>query len=293
MRFLSIVLLFNIFLINSLSAQNKPAYVLYDKKGNKVSYEKMIRSFKKTDVILFGEFHDNPISHWLELEVTKDLHTLFKLNLGAEMIETDNQAVLSKYLHDSIDQVAFDTLARLWNNYKTDYKPLVDFAKDSGLNFIATNVPRRYAKMVNKGGFEALDTLSSSEKAWMAPLPFAFDPELPRYKFMLEMMGGHGSPNMVKAQALKDATMAHNIMLNIPAKKRWKKKSKDKFLHFNGAYHSDYFEGIMWHLLQMNSKLKIKTISTVMSSDPNKLNPEDIGKADFIICVDADMTRTY
>jgi uncharacterized iron-regulated protein len=55
----------------------------------------------------------------------------------------------------------------LWTNFKTDYKPLVDLAKENKLNFVASNVPRSFAKLVYKGGFEALDSLSDEEKAWM------------------------------------------------------------------------------------------------------------------------------
>ena len=53
-------------------AQHMPAYVLYNAKGKKVSYKKMINFLKGKDIVLFGEFHNNPISHWLQLEVTKD-----------------------------------------------------------------------------------------------------------------------------------------------------------------------------------------------------------------------------
>ncbi|MEZ4981017.1 MAG: hypothetical protein R2769_05410 [Saprospiraceae bacterium] len=40
----------------------------------------------------------------------------------------------------------------------------------------------------------------------MAPLPMAFDSELATYKKILEDLGEHGSPELVKAQATKDAT---------------------------------------------------------------------------------------
>lgn len=274
-------------------AQDKPAYVIYNAKGGKVSYQNMLNSFKKTDVILFGEFHDNPICHWLQLELMMDLQGIYKLKLGAEMMEADNQEQLNAYLVSNINYKQLDSTARLWNNFKTDYKPLVDYARDSGLAFIATNIPRRYAKMVHKGGFGALDTLSGTEKAWMAPLPIAFDASLPRYQFMLSMMGDHASPEIVKAQAIKDATMAHFILQNVPARKRFSRKHPEKFLHFNGAFHSDYHEGIMWYLLQANKNLNVKTISTVYSSNPGKLPPDNLGRADFIICVDEQMTRTY
>ena len=70
--------------ILTMLAQQKPAYVLYNAKGKKVSYKKMIRSIKQEDIVLFGEFHNNPISHWLQLEITKDCHQYRDLVLGAD-----------------------------------------------------------------------------------------------------------------------------------------------------------------------------------------------------------------
>ena len=68
-------------------AQQKPAYVLYTGKGKKASYQKMINSISAKDVVLFGEFHNNPISHWLQLEVTKDCDSNRDLILGAATVQ--------------------------------------------------------------------------------------------------------------------------------------------------------------------------------------------------------------
>ncbi|MBK8555915.1 MAG: ChaN family lipoprotein [Lewinellaceae bacterium] len=269
----------------SAMAQNKPAYVLYDGKGKKVSYEKMTRNLLAKDVVLFGEYHNNPISHWLQLELVKDLQAKRPMVLGAEMFEADNQDALDQYLRGDIDGKGLDTLARLWKNYKTDYAPLVNYAKAKGLAFAATNIPRRFASGVSSDGFEALDSLSSQEKAWVAPLPFPYDPELPGYKNMLTMMGDHTSPNFPKAQASKDATMAHFILHYF--------QSGSLFLHFNGSYHSDNHEGILWYLQQQRPELRYATITTVSQADLKHLDKENRGLADYIICVDEDMTGTY
>ena len=157
--------------------------------------------------------------------------------------------------------------------------------KENKIAFAATNVPRRYASMIARGGFEALDTISAQQKAWIAPLPIAYDPELPGYKKMLEMMGGHGGENLPKAQAIKDATMAHFIL------KYYKPGSL--FIHYNGAYHSENYEGIVWYLKKQNPVLKIATITTISQKDVHHLLKENKSKADFIICVDEDMTTTY
>lgn len=245
----------------------------------------MLKSVKDQDILMFGELHNNAIAHWLQLEVTQDLAKERDLMLGAEMIEADNQDQLDQYLSGAISDKALDTLARLWPNYDTDYAPLVNFAKENQLKFIATNVPRRYANQVYKGDFEALDKLSDEEKSWIAPLPIEFDPNLPTYQNILEMMGDHGSPKLVKAQAIKDATMAHFTLQN------WQEGML--FIHYNGAFHSDFYEGIVWYLKLKKSDLNVKTISTAVQKDLKSLEDEHLGKADFIICVDSDMTTTY
>jgi uncharacterized iron-regulated protein len=272
-------------LLAAESFSQKEPYVIFNGKGKKVKYKKMKKVLQEQDIILFGEYHNNPITHWLQYELTTELHQSRKLILGAEMFEADNQEALSNYVADKIDAKALDTLARLWPNYKTDYAPLVNFARKEQLDFIATNIPRRYASMVYKGDFKALDTLSDMEKSWIAPLPIAFDSELPTYKKILVDMGDHGSPKLVKAQAIKDATMAHFILANY--------RKDHLFIHYNGAFHSDYYEGILWYLKRENTSLNYATISTVSQESVDKLEDAHLGKADFIICVDKDMTTTY
>ena len=279
--------LFIIFLLlfSTTFSQQKPAYVLYNAKGKKVGYEKMIKILGEKDIVLFGEFHNNPIAHWLQLEVTTSLKQTREMVLGAEMFEQDNQEVLDLYLQGKIKAKGLDSMARLWKNYPTDYAPLVNFAKENNIAFAATNIPRKYAAMVAKGGFEVLDTISAKEKKWMAPLPMAYDPELPGYKKMLEMMGGHSGANLPKAQASKDATMAYFILQYY--------KTGSLFLHFNGSYHSDNYEGILWHLKNKRPELKYATITTVSQKDVNALLAENMGRADYIICVPENMTTTY
>ena len=284
MKYFLTLLTVLLFSVQVLAQQNGP-YQIYTSKGKKVSYNKMMKALIKQDLIFFGELHNNPISHWLQYEVTAALNTERELVLGAEMMEADNQKELNDYLNGLIDQKGLDTLARLWKNYATDYKPLIDIAKNNQLAFIATNIPRRHASAVNRGGFEALDALDAQEKAWIAPMPFPFDAELPRYKNIIDMMAGHATPNLVKAQASKDATMAYFITQN------W--ESGQLFIHYNGAYHSDFHEGILWYVNQFKPGMSILTISTVEQADISKLSDDHIGQADFIICVDENMTKTY
>ncbi|WP_242927762.1 ChaN family lipoprotein [Pontibacter vulgaris] len=279
-------------LATAASAQEKPAYNLFNKKGKSIKYGKMLDELQKADVVLFGEQHNDPIAHWLQLEVAKDLHKAHQQNfaIGAEMFEADVQLVMDEYLSGKVAENNFEQESRPWNNYKTDYKPVVKFAKEAGIPFIATNVPRRYAAMVSGGSLTALESISPDAKRFMAPLPIQVDMNLPGYQKMLSMFGSntHGntkSINIVQAQALKDATMAHFILQQVANGK--------KLLHLNGAYHSDNFEGIGWYLKQATPNLKIATITTVTQENLEKLIDENKAKADFILVVPESMTRTF
>lgn len=283
-----------IVLVTVLSAfgfdRHKPAYVLYNEKGKEVNYRSMMRKVSGADILLFGELHDNPICHWLQLEVTRDLFNAREGNLvlAAEMFEADNQLILDEYVGGLISDSRFEDEARLWGNYKTDYKPLVLFARENGLHFVASNIPRRYANMVFHGGFEALNNVDQQALRYIAPLPVAWDPDLPGYKAMLEMGGGgmgHAGENLPRAQAIKDATMAHFILEN------WSRGQL--LIHYHGTYHSDNFEGIYWYLKQADPDLNIVTIATVLQESPSEFDEGSAGRADFIIVVPERMTRTY
>lgn len=266
-------------------SQNKLSYQIFDKNGHSTSYKKIIKNALKSDIVLFGEYHDNSVAHWLELELAKDLFEKKTLLLGAEMLEADNQNQLNRYLKGEINQKQLDSTARLWPNYKTDYKPLVDFAKDINIPFVATNIPRRFASLVFKQDFIALEKLSELEKSWIAPLPIAYDPTLSGYAEMLNMDSEHANDKMPKAQAIKDATMAYFILKN--------RTENSLFLHYNGSYHSNNFQGIYWYLKHDNPALKIVTIATVSQKDITKLEKEYLLTADFIIVIDEDVTKTY
>lgn len=196
---LTIVLLSGLTVLTAVA--QKPAYRLFREDGKKVKYEKMLEAASAADIVLFGEYHTNPISHWLQLELTTDLHEIKgeALILGAEMFEADNQLILDEYLAGQITEAKFEEEARLWKNYKTDYKPLVELAKENELTFVASNIPRRYANMVFKKGVASLDSLSDEALSYIAPLPLEYDTSLNCYKQLM----GSGGGGMAKAPMMK------------------------------------------------------------------------------------------
>jgi len=292
MKLSAILILFTFSL--SAFAQDKPAYKVFTGKGKKSDYKDILKDAGRADVVFFGELHDNPVAHWLELEITKDIHTDKgkELILAAEMFETDNQLIIDEYFSDIIKESSFEREVRLWKNYQTDYKPLISFAKEKGLKFVASNIPRRYASLVASGGFETLQKLSPEALKYIAPLPVEYDPELPCYKDMLNMDGAIGggmenkvNENLPKAQAIKDATMARSIA-NF-------RNAGQTVIHYNGSYHSDRHMGIIWYLNRYSPGVKVMTITTVLQDDIDKMNDESLGLADYVIVIPSSMTRTY
>ena len=266
---------------------HKSAYQLYNAQGKSMRYEQLLKQAAEADIVLFGELHNNPIAHWLQYELTKDLYAQVgnELVLGAEMFESDDQLVVNEYLQGRLSDKSFKDECKLWPNYTTDYKPLMDFAKKNGLPFIATNIPRRYASMVFNRSVKVLDSLSDEAKRWICPLPYAYDTELPCYKNIGQAAGMHGGDNLPRSQAIKDATMAHFILKNY--------HRGNVFLHYNGSYHSNNHESIVWYLKQKYPNLKILTIATQEQSDASVFDEEDQNLADFILYVPETMTKTH
>ena len=272
------------------NAQDKPAYELYNNKGKLAKYDKMIKDLAESDMVFFGESHTNPISHWMQIEMAKSFYEIkgAKLFFGAEMFENPNQLVLDEYLAGFYpEEKMIPEMTQMWGNYKTDYKPLVEFAKEKKLRFIATNIPRRYASMINKGGIEILKKLSPEAKALIGPdLEKHFDTIV--YADMKAMMGGHVPPNMLNiqtAQASKDATMAHFSVKNF--------NKGDLYLHLDGSYHSNNKRGIIWWVNKIQPGLEIKSITTVSKSVWEKMTEgEKEMIAEYIIVVADNMTQT-
>jgi hypothetical protein len=157
------------------------------------------------------------------------------------------------------------------------------------LRFIATNIPRRYASIIHKKGLNYIDSLSVDAKKLISPyLLENFDPEVRAYKEMADHMGGHVPKNMLNiqaAQASKDATMAYFSVKNF--------NEGNILIHFQGSYHSNNNQGIIWWINLLNPGYEIKSLTTVYQSEWDELGDEERSEiADYIIVVADGMTQT-
>ncbi|SFB27169.1 ChaN family lipoprotein [Algoriphagus aquimarinus] len=273
--------------IGTLKAQGE-AYQFFTSKGKKVDLQQVLKEAAKADAVFFGELHNNSVGHWLQLQVLKGLQAENSdLVVGSEIFEREDQLNLDQWFAGQITESNFEAEANLWKNYNTDYRPVLRYAKEKGLRFIATNVPRKYASLVSKAGLAGLDSLSPEAKRYFAKLPMEVDMSMPGYVAMKDMMhGAPGNPDlMIQAQALKDATMAESLFEPLSKGK--------KVYHINGSYHSKDGEGILWYLKKEFPAIKIFNIHMVTQDQIDKLEDANATSGEIILVLPSDSHTTY
>lgn len=297
MRKILFLLISSIFMNVSIHGQISDSnYRIYNASGNAASLSQIIEAAGKTDVVFLGENHDDAVGHLLQAELFRKIRETFgaqrSVALSMEMFERDVQLVLDEYLKDLITEKKFLDDSRPWNNYKTDYRPLVEYAKQNNLSVIAANAPRRYVNMVSRGGRETLDKLSLEAKRLIAPLPYA--PPSDEYsKKFTALMGGaggdnHGVSKILASQSLWDATMAFSISEFL------KKQKNALIVHLNGSFHTENRLGTAEQLLKLNPKAKILVVTMRYEDDFAKFDKakhENLG--DFVILTDAKIPRSF
>ena len=292
------LIIFSIVTITFTPAQTiigETNYRVYDERGNPSSLAKIIEAAGKNDVIFLGEQHDDAVAHFLEAEIFKQIAEKYsadrKVALSMEMFERDEQTVLDEYLHDLITEKKFLDDSRPWGNYKTDYRPPVEFAKANKLNVIAANAPRRYVNMVSRGGRDSLNALSPTAKNWLAPLPYGEPSEAYTKKFKA-LMGesqeaNMGLNNILASQSLWDATMADSLA-------KYLKQNKNALIvQLNGAFHSENRLGAVEQLLRDQPQAKVLVVTMRYADDFQNFDRAKMtGLGDFVVLTDAKVPRS-
>lgn len=295
-KFLLIIVLIGAVNLVVRAQTGETSYRIYNAKGDAATLQEIISAIEKSDVVFLGENHDDATAHYLQAEIFKRIFESYgnqrPVALSLEMFERDIQIVIDEYLKDLITEKKFLDDSRPWNNYKTDYRPLLEFAKQNKLPVIAANAPRRYVNMVSRNGRDALNQLSPDAKKWLAPLPYAVSSEAYAKKFNA-LMGNikseaNPSSKILDAQALWDATMAFSIAEFL------KKEKNALVVHLNGAFHTENRLGTVEQVLRLQPKAKILVVTMRSDADFTKFDQakhENLG--DFVILTDAKVPRSF
>ncbi|MEZ5425955.1 MAG: ChaN family lipoprotein [Pyrinomonadaceae bacterium] len=288
-------LLFVLFLIMTLTgiiSAQKPSedtFRIYDGEGNPADLGRIIEAAGKNDVIFLGENHDDSVAHALQFEIFKSVLDRYgeqrEAALSLEMFERDVQIVLNEYLEDLITEKKFLEDSRPWGNYQTDYRPLVELARERKLPVIAANAPRRYVNMVSRLGRDSLEKLSPGSRKWLAPLPFGQSSKAYSDKFNA-LMQGHGSSNILDSQTLWDATMAFSVSEFL------RKNKRPLVVHLNGSFHTESRLGTVEQLQKFNPEARILVVTLKYVDDFKSFDQKYAGLGDFIILTDDKQPRS-
>jgi uncharacterized iron-regulated protein len=265
-------------------------YKIYNTATQKqVTLNSIVDDMGKADVLFWGEEHNDSTDHTLEYALFKALSQKYpqQTALSMEMFTTDCQLVLNEYLAGLTREKNLVSDARTWPNYK-DYRPMVEWAKTSGLPVIAANAPSRYTNMVTRGGLGSLQQLSAQAKSYLAPLPIDTATGAYYDKFV-KIMGGHeamAGMQIYQSQNLWDATMGWSIA------QFYNSHAGYKILQLNGGFHSEEKLGAVAQLKKYAPKARVLTLEAY--ADDSFDNP-DWSKfkalADYIILTDPKLRK--
>ncbi len=278
----------------SINAQaSADTYRVYTSTGEPASISQIINQIGEYDVVFLGENHDDSVGHALQTELfggaVKKYGSQRKVKLSLEMFERDVQIVVDEYLNDHITEKKFLSDSRPWGNYKTDYRPMVELAKEKNLPVIAANPPRRYVNMVSRMGRGSLDSLSDQAKTYLPPLPYPKASKAYGEKFR-SLMGASpeammGLENILDSQTLWDAGMADSIAKHL--------EEKSLIVHLNGSFHTESRLGTVEQLLGYKPSTKILVVTLRYDADFKNFDPaKHKGLGDFVVLTDASQPRS-
>ncbi len=264
---------------------------IYDlKTGREISFEQLLDRLESARVVVFGEEHDSRQGHLFELALLKGLHRRAGsgLVLSMEMLERDDRSTLAAYLAGLISELEFRDSARLWPNWLEDYRPMVEYARENGLDVVAANAPRPLASRAAREGIDHLfSNLAPGEEGHIfRPLRMEKGAYWERFRAVMSQghPGAENAPEEViwrfyQSQKVKDATMAASILEALS------RRGVRQVYHLTGRFHSDYYLGVVEEIWARQPDLPILTLTMVRSPDLSADPTEYEKRADFLVVV--------
>jgi uncharacterized iron-regulated protein len=302
-------------------------YRVFTGAGDPTSIDDVIAEMGRRQVVFVGETHDDPTGHLLEAVLLRRAYDAYgapeandgaprPLVLSLEFFQRDVQPILDEYLAGLITEKSFRSDSRPWPRYQTDYRPLIQFAKEHGLSVTAANAPRRYTTRVTLHGRESLNDLSPEALRSLAPLPYGQPSPAYRNQWIqtiAEVMeqegmkcglpipepeagdtvvrapapvGSHDNMgNQLHSQVLWDATMAYSIAASLA------ERPDALVLHMVGGFHIERGTGTPEHLEAYRPGTSRMIVLLRPVEDIDAFEPAPAGQwGDFVIQTDQSRT---
>jgi len=273
----------------ALPADVRSAVRIFDEHGQATDWSSMRAAVAGADVIVIGETHGHPLGLEAAALLFDDiLSDRPNAALLLEFFERDQQLAIEDYLSGVTDQAAFrKAAARTDGNYPPGHAHMLEAARAAQRPVFAANAPRRYVRMTTAEGYARLRALSAlQQRLFVTPEPLIEG----KYKedFFGLMSGmSHGTPEtehglppemvnkMYFSQQMWDATMADSAAAVVHAGNR-------PAVLVVGRFHSDFDGGTVQLINRYAPSLRVLTLSMV-ATDADALDEEDLGRADFVL----------
>ena len=277
-------------------------YVVYRSDGTPATFEDIVAAAGESDAVLLGEEHNDPITHRMQYRIFRAVAERYdgagpmvhpsadgsrapnagggrEVVLTLEMFERDVQYIVDEYLADMITESHFQASARPWGNYQTDYRPLVELAKASGIPVVAANAPRRYVNVASREGRDAVAALPATAKRYLPPLPYPRP--TPAYQAEWDaLMGGapmHGAGDPMDGQSLWDAAMGNAITTVLD------ETPGGLVVHLAGGFHVENHTGTPDAIQHYRPGTRTLVVAMRPAADPTVFGEDRAGLGDFVV----------
>ena len=235
-----------------------------------ISYSDFINELNDNGYIVLGEFHNFENIQKAQAKIIKDKTVNAQSEESVQIMwefinHTDQEAINSKFdsfTNGDLNSVNF--VSEIAGEQNVSYAPIMDVAKEFNIAPVALNLPRALKRKVMDGGIAAIDPK-------FIPSHHYVGGEQYRERFSRAMGGHMPSEHFEKyflAQCLTDSVMSDVASKN------------ELNLNFivAGSFHTDFFDGTVSRLKEINSS----TVTTLKITNNDLFDNEFItGSEDF------------
>ncbi|HDS16035.1 MAG TPA: PDZ domain-containing protein [Proteobacteria bacterium] len=221
--------------------------ILHLPTGTLISREELYSLLQSSEIVYFGEGHDNIYDHRVELELIKEFwrRRAGQLAVGLEMLAAVNQDQIDQWLAGKLEDEDFLRLfAADWGlDDFVYYREIFSFIKDQQIPLRALNISRR-EKMAYMGGGGTPSQGSLHEK--LSGIDDIYQEEALRAMFAGHAEGRGDLEIFMRIHQLWENTMAENIV-------NWLKSPAGEgktLLVLSGAFHVAHGYGLPRRVFQ-------------------------------------------
>lgn len=148
-------------------SQSTPASLVDATTGKSIEAEAFLAVLRTKAVIYVGERHDQPGDHGVQYAILRHLHREeASLAIGMEMFQVPFQEPLDKWSAGQIDETVLrreTEYDKRWGFDFSMYRPILEYARNRGIEVVALNAPKELAYAVAKDGIDGLSPELASE----------------------------------------------------------------------------------------------------------------------------------